>query len=110
MNFGKKVMDAVSTKNGSQREIIITFPTPVFRRFSEWAFNNSANCYWLAIEELLNNYENKIDVGTQVRMLVDRDDMIAMRIKEIENKLDALLTVKESPERRGFGKKQVKGE
>lgn len=107
-SFGSKINDAIRKDN--EREIIIKFPTPTYRRFRLWAKDNASDCYWLAIDKLLNAYEQESYVDNEFRALMDRDDMIAHELKRVSDELEGMKQVAVAPKvRRTFGMKE-KGE
>ncbi len=105
-SYGEKVRDALEKE--PSREIKISFPKKVYKEFSEYAKDNSGDCYWLAIKELMESKKNKVDITNQVSLLKDRDDMIAMELKRLRDELEQFkATPIEEPVRSAFGRKDL---
>ena len=101
MKYSDRVKEAITETN---KEIVISIPRPLFKRFKRWAYANANDCWWLAIDKLLTEAETKQDFNTQVRMLMDRDDMIIREVEFIKQAMVALSEVEETPKKRTFGK------
>jgi hypothetical protein len=104
-SYREKVMSAVGSRVPN-RVIPISFPPKTFKRFNAWALDNASNCYWLAIDKLIDSYESKLDYKTDVRLLSDRDDFLLMEVERLSAELDALKNDGSKPrEKRTFGTK-----
>lgn len=97
--FRERVREKVTSI--PNKEIMITFPRPVFKRFSHWAFVNANDCFWLAIDKLLNHYEQH-QLGDTVQMLMDRDEVLMRELVVLK------AASQEKTERKHFGKKGEK--
>lgn len=114
MTYGQRVRDAVMIKDTGTVKIEIKFPRPLFSRFAKWSLDNADDCFWLAIDKLLNDYEQKINIDNELRLLMDRDDLIATELRRVTERLDQLESKPETkPILKTFGRRaaeQVKGE
>ena len=105
-SYGDKINVAIRKDN--EREITIKFPTNTYKRFRTWADNNTSGCYWLAVDKLLNAYEQEQYVDNEFRSLMDRDDMIAHELKRVSDELELIKQVSAAPKvRRTFGRKDI---
>lgn len=110
MTFRDKVLSKVRD-DSPNRTLPITFPRKVFKRFNRWAFENASDCYWLAIEKLLDNYERRLNLFHELKLLADRDDVLASELQRLNAEfaeLRELVISSVDEERRTFGKKGEK--
>ena len=105
-SFGEKVMDAVSQQSAT-KEVVIRFPRRTFKKFDKWAFDNGADCYWLAIEKLMDSYDNQQFIEAQVRMLSERDDFLLGEISLLHEEINKLKGTPAAPKKRTFGKQET---
>ena len=91
------------------REYTIKVPKNVYDKFKSWAYKNADNCYWLAIDKLLIEWEANNKVEWDLQVLVDRDAILAEQINLLQERVAKL--EKEEPKtstatikRRTFGK------
>ena len=86
--------EKIEIATNMQRKVLITFPVGVLRRFDEYCKSSSGDCYWLGIEQLLNNREDNINKDARTQMLIDRDNtnfsILDNRIKELEKNVLSL--------------------
>lgn len=105
--FSDKVKEAVFKKENPNNVVIsISFPRDVFNRFSKWALENADDCYWLAIDRLLVNFEEKINFNNEIGLLIDKDDLLAVELGRLGEEVEKLKNVPVAPkEFKTFGKK-----
>ena len=101
MKYSDRVKEAITETN---KELIISMPRPLFKRFKRWAYANANDCWWLAIDKLLSQAETQQDFDTQVRMLSDRDDFIMKELARVELMIPTEVQ-SEQAEVKHFGKK-----
>ena len=106
--FSEKVKEAISPVKEPNVVIPISFPSVSYKRFRKWAAVNASNCFWLAIDKLLDADEQKLDLGHEFRMLADRDEVLLNEIVRLEEKFEALKSVPAPIKKRGFGRKEEK--
>jgi hypothetical protein len=108
-SFRDRVMDAVGNKNTVPNKTVpISFPKKTFSRFSAWALDNANDCYWLAIEKLLDTYENKEFLQNQLEVLGARDEVFMGEIARLEAEIMKLKTPEVPTEKpKHFGKKEA---
>lgn len=110
--FGDRVKTAISKKSNT-KSIPINFPRKTYKRFASWSEENANNCYWLAIDRLLDIYEQRFDYAAELDILAKRDESLAEEIVRLNNRLDELMNSLSAPikEKKHFGKKEdLKGE
>lgn len=109
--FSERVKEQI-TQVTPNKEVLVKFPRSTFKRFDSWSFENASGCYWLAIEKLMDNYDNKILWDTEMKILSDRDDIIMSEIGRLQAEMDVLKNElnnkpKISTVRKHFGEKNV---
>lgn len=102
--YGERIKETITQKTPT-KTIPISFPRKSFRDFSRWAYEHANDCYWLAIEKLMDAYETKVHLQHELRLLADRDDILLTYINELNEKLDAATAQPTKTERKHFGKK-----
>lgn len=98
--FGEKIMETIS--GPSRKRVPITFPEPVLNEFMDYAKNNSADCYWLAIQQLLHFYREQTEGDLKTLLVMDQIKKLETRIDELELKL--VKPVETKKEFKTFGK------
>ena len=102
--FSEKVMESIKAKDNN-RVIPVTFPKPVYNRFKAFAFEEATNCYWLAIEKLMDKYE----VSSEINSLIDQHMLLVNQVAVLEKELQELKNGKSSKDEfKTFGKKVEK--
>jgi hypothetical protein len=99
--YGDRVKEAISLNV----EKTIKFPKPVFQKFDAWAKANANDCYWLAIEKLVMEYDKRVEYEDNFRVLIERDDFLISQIKELQDRL-AVLETKPKETFKTFGRKE----
>lgn len=79
--FSETIKDQISGQ--PKRKILVTFPIDVFDSFDLYAKENTADCYWLAIKQLLDFYKSQTEADIKSVLLLDY-------IKQLESKVDDL--------------------
>ena len=103
--FSEKIIDSIS--GPSQKRVTITFPQEVFDIFGGYAKENSADCYWLAIKQLIDFYISQKEGDLKTAMIMQT---ITEMKADIENIYEEIHKVKNSKEEnfQTFGKKEKK--
>ena len=83
--FGNFIKEKIMNKTVS-----ITFPIPVLTRLQEFSKQKTNDCYWLAIDTLLDrsNISEQIDIKTV--LLMDRDIHLQEQITKLRTELNSL--------------------
>ncbi len=103
--FKEKVLDSISSDN-HQREVLITFPNKVYKRFRNWSRVNASDCYWLAIEKLMDTHDNMGKV--HLDEINDKVDFLTQVVANLEQEIIVLKEEKNKPkERKSFGRSDV---
>jgi len=88
----------------TQKKVLITFPKDVFENLSNYSKDNSADCYWLAIKQLLDFHKSQNELDLRMMMLLERGDQLKEEIAERRNELNALKSKPREPKViKGFG-------
>ena len=86
IKFSDKVKEGIQVKS-----VKIKFPSKLFDRFDSFAKIEADDCYWLAIDKLLNAYENKEEVNVRLEGIEKRILMIEESVSQpqIETKTES---------------------
>lgn len=86
-----------------KRKITITFPENVCNDFTTFAKTNSADCYWLAIKQLLDFHREQTENDIKTMLIMQK-------INELQSELDELKTQKqpEPKKYKTFGQEEQK--
>ena len=104
-SFPDKVIDQIS--GPIKRKIPITFPEPVFLEFAKLARDEAADCYWLAIKQLIDFKRDQIEGDLKTIMVMQQIQDLKEQLDIIHNRLLAV----EKPVRpvlKTFGNGEVK--
>ena len=97
--FSEKVVDSIS-----QRFVKISFPNDVYKEFSEYARTESADCYWLAIKQLLASYKEHQYKDAVTKLLDEKIDAVAFDIADLRDELEKKsVVVQKEEKKRTFG-------
>ena len=89
-------IDAITTRNFT----ISGCPEKIFKEFVQYASSNTANCYWMALKELLDLVKANAKENMLFGAMTDLDQRItAIENKEVKSKTTGLGT---------FGRKEEK--
>ena len=55
----KSLKDKIEESTNMQRRVLISFPIKIFRDFDLFCKENTADCYWLGIENLLTLFKRQ---------------------------------------------------
>lgn len=82
-NFRESVLNNVSKK-----KIPITFPEEVYTNFTSFAKKNSADCYWLAIKQLLDFHKEQTEGDVKTLLLMQQINDLWKEVEELKLKRD----------------------
>lgn len=104
--------DKVKEKINYQKKVSITFPEKVFGKLDKFAKGKANDCYWLAIDILLNKYEEVETKDLNTIMLMNRDEQLKQAIVELDARIRNIEGPKEENKKGHFGKPngKIKGE
>lgn len=80
-SFPEKIQEVIT--GPPKRTVPITFPEIVFNEFSDFAKENSANCYWLAIKHLLDFYKKQIEEDIKLKLIMSQINGLQEQIDEL---------------------------
>ena len=97
--FSEKVIEQIS-----QRPVKIMFPADVFQEFSDYAKKETADCYWLAIKQLLDHYKSTQGKEVAYRLLDEKINTLAFALEShIDETTPKDVVVSEKKVKRSFG-------
>lgn len=103
------IKERVMDKIHAQRVIKITFPINVYEKLDSFAKENTNDCYWLAVKQLLDFYEESKEADSRILMLMQRDDDLLVEINRLAKDVEELKGEKNKPrEVKHFGTKLEK--
>lgn len=106
----KSIRDKVEDSINLQRRLLITFPNKVYSRFTDYCKYNTADCYWLGIEDLLNYKESEIKNNKFIQSILESNklslNMVNEKLHDISNRVEEL--EKKSLEKKGEEPKKIK--
>ena len=88
MEDEKSFKEKVEEMTNMQKKVPITFPVRVLRKLDDFSREHCSNCYWLAVEKLLEFWEQERGKDTKIDMLVDRDNTNFKLLDDKISKLD----------------------
>ena len=94
--FDEKILEQI--QGSPKHRVPITFPDHVLKEFSEYAKTNAADCYWLAIKQLLDFKREQTEGDLKSVILLQQ----IQDIRETLDVFDARLLTIEKPEMKKF--------
>lgn len=91
--FGERITDEIS--GPPKKRVTITFPEEVFANFDKYAKDNSADCYWLAIKQLIDFYIEQKEGDLKTVMIMQTIQELKTDIEAIQDKLHKIENQKE---------------
>ena len=88
--FRESFKEQVHKQINMQRRIPITFPIKVADRLDQFAKDNCNDCYWLAVKQLLDFFEENKGKDFTTKLLMDKDSRLDERIESLEVKVEEL--------------------
>jgi len=83
----REFSDKVKNKINYQKVVNIKFPFKVYEKFKNFSVEHSSDCYWLAFEKLLDNYERDKFLEPKIIMLMQRDEDLKKVIQILESRI-----------------------
>lgn len=87
--FGEIIKEQI-TKETQPLEIAIKFPKDVYSKLKKYSKEKANNCFWLAIERLIENEERFGYDENKFKMLMDRDEYILGKVLSMEDEITSL--------------------
>ncbi|MDP2692267.1 MAG: hypothetical protein Q8O88_01345 [bacterium] len=106
----QRFRDAVleSIQGPPKFRIPITFPEQVLKEFAAYAKENSADCYWLAIKQLLDFKREQLEGDLKSVILMQQIQDLREILDEVDIRLSKLEQPRQAKERKTFGQKEEK--
>jgi len=101
--FGKKIEEQINM----QKQVTITFPLNAFKEFSDFAKEETNDCYWLAIKFLLDNHKRRKTGDSVYNALKDKIDILESRIHNLREDFEEFTQEEPEPKhkkKKGFGR------
>lgn len=103
--FGERITDSIS--GPPKKRVTITFPEEVFSDLDKYSKEFSADCYWLAIKQLLDFFHEQKDGDIKSLMIMQAVSETKGRIEDLDERVCKL----EHPQpenKQSFGRKKEK--
>jgi len=107
-NDEKCFTEQVKSKINYQRKVLISFPHKVYDKFSNFAKEYANDCYWLAFEKVIDDWERNKVKEPQIIMLMQRDEDLKNMIVSLDGRLSEIETPREEVKKikKRFGGKE----
>lgn len=102
-SFKEKVEEAI--KEPLKKRIPITFPEDVFISFDKFAKENTADCYWLAIKQLIDFWKEQHEGDLRTIMVLKIVEELREQVEELDKKVTEL-SIPKKDNFQTFGKKE----
>jgi len=87
--YGEKIRENIS----KTRMVTISFPINVLERFQGFAKENANDCYWLAIQYLLDKSDIGVQLDAKTILLMTSDEHLQEQLNRQQEQINAVYKI-----------------